>query len=115
MEPGRAMNVENESEKLHIMVPPLSAESAFGEHVYCAAFVSDVHSNSSGWEQYLRDLYALTPREAEIACLLIQGYSATEAADICGVMPSTVMTHKKRIFNKRVSPAKPSWFGSGCP
>lgn len=98
--PGRAVQVEAEEEKLHIMIAPLMVESPFGDQVYCVVFVSDVYSETTGIEQYLMDLYSLTPKEAEIACLLIQGYSAKEVAQVNNIQPSTVMTHKKRIFCK---------------
>jgi DNA-binding CsgD family transcriptional regulator len=48
----------------------------------------------------LRDLYGFTGCEAHLARLLIQGYSAQEAATLLGVSINTVKTHLKGIFEK---------------
>lgn len=48
----------------------------------------------------LRDLYGFTACEARLAKLLVQGYTAQEAADQLCVSINTVKTHLKGIFEK---------------
>lgn len=48
----------------------------------------------------LHDLYGFTACEARLAKLLVQGYSAQEAADVLSVSINTVKTHLKGIFEK---------------
>lgn len=48
----------------------------------------------------MRDLYGFTACEARLAKLLVQGYTAQEAADQLCVSINTVKTHLKGIFEK---------------
>ncbi len=48
----------------------------------------------------LRELFALTSREQDIACLLADGYSLCEASDVLCVSQQTVRSHLKQIFCK---------------
>ena len=48
----------------------------------------------------MRDLYGFTACEARLAKLLVQGYSAPEAAELLCVSINTVKTHLKGIFEK---------------
>jgi len=48
----------------------------------------------------LSQLYGLTPAEAELAALLVQGRALEEAANELGITRNTARTHMKRIFSK---------------
>ena len=48
----------------------------------------------------LSRLYALTPREAEIAILLARGLSTNEAAIKLGIIPRTAQSHVRSILRK---------------
>ena len=97
---GGAMHIEDETESLDLMVAPLFCNSIFGEELLCAIFISNRNSLCKSLHYYLCEVYGLTARESEIACLLIQGLGLRDIAESCEVKHSTVRTHVKRIFLK---------------
>lgn len=52
------------------------------------------------FEQLIASLFDLSPSEANLAALLTQGFSLTEAAQELGLTESTVRSYSKRIFSK---------------
>ncbi|MGE3147885.1 MAG: helix-turn-helix transcriptional regulator [Pseudorhodoplanes sp.] len=48
----------------------------------------------------IRVVYALTPKEAELAAMLTSGHSLKDAAAACGMRFSTARSHLERIFRK---------------
>jgi pSer/pThr/pTyr-binding forkhead associated (FHA) protein/DNA-binding CsgD family transcriptional regulator len=65
-----------------------------------AVFISDPDRGLETSEQLLARLYDLTPAEARVATLLVQGYSLEEASDELGVAVGTSRSHLKSIFQK---------------
>jgi DNA-binding CsgD family transcriptional regulator len=48
----------------------------------------------------LRRCYGLTPAEARLTMLLLQGHSLKESADFCRVTQNTAKSQLKSIFSK---------------
>jgi DNA-binding CsgD family transcriptional regulator len=42
----------------------------------------------------------LSPRERQVARLLVDGYSSVNVAALCGVTPNTVRTLMRRLYRK---------------
>lgn len=62
--------------------------------------VADPDMRMSPDATILRDLFELTPREAELAALLANGHSVEEAAVALGVGSATARTHLSAVFRK---------------
>jgi DNA-binding CsgD family transcriptional regulator len=85
---------------LTVLVAPLGGTADRGRAAAVkAVFVS---SRERGMEtaDELRRLYDLTPSEAALASILVQGSSLKEAAAELGITDNTARTHLKRIFDK---------------
>ena len=65
-----------------------------------AVFIKDAVSPRSLDRTALYDLFHLTPREADVACLLVGGHTAQDIAVALGLSMPTVRTHLARIFEK---------------
>jgi FixJ family two-component response regulator len=65
-----------------------------------AVFVSDPEQRAGTAEDLLCRLYALTPTEARLAAILMQGKSVEDAMFELNVSSNTARTHLKRIFVK---------------
>jgi FixJ family two-component response regulator len=101
---GGAAKVDRPSGRtaLSVVVTPLHAENGELSHDEAAAalFVSDPDRRVATAEDLLCRLYALTPTEARLAAVLMQGKSVEEAATELNVSTNTARTHLKRIFGK---------------
>lgn len=103
-QPGGAMTVSRRSgnRPFSIIVTPLQAKDlAIRNRIPAAAvFLSDPESGLDAADQILNRLYSLSPAEARLALLLLQGKRLDEAARELHIAPSTVRSHLKRIFLK---------------
>ena len=63
-------------------------------------FVSRPEREPATAAQHLAQLYRLTPREAEIVSLLLEGLDIPSAADRLAISSNTARTHLRRIFDK---------------
>jgi DNA-binding CsgD family transcriptional regulator len=72
--------------------------------LYLAASIGPTPKNlgatSPGSEEYLLDGYELTPRETEVAKLLLHGYSYKEIAERLEIAASTAKSHVLRVYEK---------------
>lgn len=73
-----------------------------GESRYMAAiaFICDPNRNTSSAKERLASLYRLTPAEAQLSALLMQGKSLHEAAVALRVKKDTVRKQLQAIFSK---------------
>jgi DNA-binding CsgD family transcriptional regulator len=63
-------------------------------------FVTDPERQTETPPELLKRLYGLTPREADLAALLLQGIDLKEAARQLGTSMNTARTHLRLIFEK---------------
>ncbi len=65
------------------------------------------------------EAYGLSPRQVQVACLLVRGYSHKEIKGILGIALDTVIAHVRRIHDRTGahSPVELAWklFGGGLP
>jgi DNA-binding CsgD family transcriptional regulator len=103
-EAGGAMIVSRRSGRrgFQILVTPLALPAARPGHPSAAAalFVSDPERSVGGIDEVLRGYYGLTPAEARLAALLMDGRSLEEAAEQLELSRHTVRSQVKRIFSK---------------
>jgi DNA-binding CsgD family transcriptional regulator len=87
---------------LSVVVVPLHIKpEALGERGPVAAiFVTDPDIPLDRNEQHLRELYALTAREARLASWLLQGKSVENAAIAMGITVNTARAYLKRVYSK---------------
>jgi len=86
---------------LTLLIAPLGGRAGQGEApLVKAVFISSRDRGQDTGEEHLRRLYDLTPSEAGLASLLVQGMSLKEAAAELNVTENTARTHLKRIFDK---------------
>jgi DNA-binding CsgD family transcriptional regulator len=87
---------------LSLLVTPLSVdcEPLPPGEPSTAIFVSDPEQRVETAEEMLCRLYALTPTEARLAAILMQGKSLEDAGSELEVSTNTARTHLKRIFSK---------------
>lgn len=65
-----------------------------------ALYVADPERQMKVTRGVLRDLFALTPTESEIAACVANGLSVHETADMLGVAGNTVRAHLRSVFAK---------------
>jgi DNA-binding CsgD family transcriptional regulator/PAS domain-containing protein len=103
-DPGGAMTVSRRSGRrgYQVLVTPLPLSAPRPGHPSAAAavFVNDPERSVGGIGHLLRGYYGLTPAEADLAALLVDGRSLEEAADLMGVTRNTARVHMKRVFTK---------------
>ena len=87
-------------ERYQFVFAPLFVADGFRERIFRVLYVSDLRDNSRSFGDNLGRLYKLTPREVEVALLIVQGLSTREIAAQLNVAESTVITHKKSLFVK---------------
>jgi DNA-binding CsgD family transcriptional regulator len=85
---------------LTLLVAPLGGRAGQAEGSVKAVFISARDRGQETGEEHLRRLYDLTPTEAALASLLVQGMSLKDAAAELNVAENTARTHLKRIFDK---------------
>lgn len=100
---GGALAVPRKAPRLPLtlLVAPLGGRDGRGDRPPVkAVFISSRDRGQETGEEHLRRLYDLTPSEAAMASLLVQGLSLKEAAAELNVTENTARTHLKRIFDK---------------
>lgn len=87
---------------LSLLVLPLAdpARDVGEDQPAAALFVSDPDRRPGTAEELLCRLYGLTPTEARIAAILMQGRSAEDAASELAISINTARTHLKHLFSK---------------
>jgi len=65
-----------------------------------AIFLKDTVTQRGVDRTALFDLFRLTPREADVTCLLLDGHATQDIATALGLSMPTVRTHLARIFEK---------------
>jgi DNA-binding CsgD family transcriptional regulator len=63
-------------------------------------FIGDPERKVEGVGSMLRTLYGLTPAEAAVANLLLEGLRTDQLADRLGITLLTARTHVKRVLSK---------------
>ena len=63
-------------------------------------FISDPDHSTGIDQSRLEGFYGLTPAEARVAALLVQGTHLDDAAKALGISLTTARTHLQRIFDK---------------
>ena len=86
---------------LTLLVAPLGGRSrGQGRAAVVKAVFISARERGAETSDELRRLYDLTPGEASLAALLVQGLSLKEGAEDLGITENTARTHLKRIFDK---------------
>ena len=100
---GNAMLVERRTGEnpLQVTVTPfVSSIAGRSAQVAALVFVNDPASRAGSRAGLLRTLYELTPAEARIADLLLQGLDTREAAQELGLKVETVRLQTKKVLAK---------------
>lgn len=102
--PGGALHVARRPPRrpLSVLIAPLRARSfaLAGESPAAVVFVGDPERSVEGIGAILRGLYGLTPAEAAVAALLLEGLRTDELAERLGITLFTARTHVKRVLSK---------------
>lgn len=86
---------------LSVTVAPLRGFSCASPHPPAAVlFISDPELNPECPVDVLQRGYGLTPCEAKLASILVEGRSLQEAADLCGITHNTAKSQLKNVFWK---------------
>lgn len=86
---------------LSVTIVPLHGfNNGLSERAAAAVFISDPDQNLELPANLLQRCYGLTPAEARLAMILLEGHSLREAADSCGVTQNTVRSQLKSVFLK---------------
>jgi DNA-binding CsgD family transcriptional regulator len=96
-QPVRALSLSRPSGQrdLGIVVQPVG-----GQRPCVAIFVRDPERNVAVENEMLRNLFGLTPAEAEVARKLAQGLSLEQAAAALHISRNTARAHLRSIFSK---------------
>lgn len=101
---GGAINLSRPSmsRPLAVLVAPLGRrELTLGRtRAHVAVFVTDPERTPEGPPHVLQRLYSLTPAEARLVSLLMQGHTVEAAAEELAISPLTARTQLKGIFGK---------------
>jgi len=89
---------ESIDEPLHLVLSPL--RQGHSSSAVAALLVHDPTRPCSAPESLLQRVHGLTPAEASLASVMMQGCPVEEAADRLGVSVNTAKTHLKRVFAK---------------
>ncbi|MGD0443112.1 MAG: helix-turn-helix transcriptional regulator [Edaphobacter sp.] len=101
--PGGAMRIVRPLARASLQVAVVPAPERYrpAESGSCAlVFVSDPASRPRPRAALMRALYGLTPAEARLADLLVQGFEVREAADRMRTTVETARFHLKRVLAK---------------
>lgn len=86
---------------ISVTVAPLHEFSAsFSHQPVAVLFISDPDRNPELPVDLLQRCYGLTPAEARLALVLLEGHSLKAAADSCGVTHNTAKSQLKSVFLK---------------
>ncbi|MCW1407832.1 helix-turn-helix transcriptional regulator [Rhizobium sp. 1AS11] len=69
-------------------------------HSHAVAIVTDLSERARADGDLLRRLFALTPQEATVARLLMEGSSPRQIAEICGLTYETARGYVKKVLSK---------------
>jgi len=83
-----------------LAAPYLSQNSATPKGAVAVVFISDPDQKPVLRSEILHELYGLTPAEARLAVLLLDGKSLAETADSIGVTHETVRSQIKSVLHK---------------
>jgi len=101
---GGVLTVERPSQRraYSLLIAPLQLEISYLNFQQPAAliFITDPEQRMEPVEKVLQRLYDLTPAEARLTAVLVQGKSLVEAAAELNVSQNTAKTHLKHIFEK---------------
>jgi DNA-binding NarL/FixJ family response regulator len=89
---------ESNDEPLHLVLSPLRPGQS--SSAVAALIVHDPTRPCSAPESLLQRVHGLTPAEASLASVMMQGCPIEQAADQLGVSVNTAKTHLKRVFSK---------------
>jgi len=92
--------VHHAAERYHLMLAPFDIAAGFSSGSSVALIVSDLNYVPRSLACQLRSLYQLTLRESEVVMLLVQGASAREISETLRIAESTVVTHRKSVYQK---------------
>ena len=102
--PGGALHVARRPPRraLSVLVAPLRPRSfaLADESPAAVVFVGDPERSVEGMGDVLRRLYGLTPAEAAVTALLLEGLRTDQLADRLGITLFTARTHVKRVLSK---------------
>ena len=102
--PGGAIHVARRPPRrpLTVLVAPLRPRSfaLAGESPAAIVFVGDPERSVEDTGTILRGLYGLTPAEAAVAALLLEGLRTDELAERLDITLFTARTHVKRVLSK---------------
>lgn len=87
-------------ERYQFMFAPLLMKDGYRERTFSVLIITDLNGRDNTVGDRLAAAYHLTPRESDVAVLLVQGLSTREIAGRLKVAESTVVSHKKNLFQK---------------
>ena len=82
------------------LAPPHSDALGHSGDPGAILFISDSEASTRPPVEHLRIVYGLTPAEARLTSLVVQGHGVASAAAELGVSPNTAKYHLKTIFEK---------------
>lgn len=87
---------------LSLLIAPLNHDLSHDNYHQPSVliFITDPEQRTESTEAVLQQLYSLTPAEARLAAILVQGKSIATAATELHVTQNTARTHLKHIFEK---------------
>jgi DNA-binding CsgD family transcriptional regulator len=101
--PGGAMKISRRDTQSALQITVIPTPDSFhaGEAAHCAlVIVHDPSSLPKSRAAFMRQLYALTPTEARLADLLLEGLDVREAAERLSITLETCRFHTKRVLTK---------------
>ena len=104
LDSGGVIQIERPSGKraFALLIAPLNLEISYLNFQQPTAliFIHDPEQQMEPVETVWQRLHDLTPAEAKLATIMVQGKNVSAAADELGVSTNTTKTHLKRIFHK---------------
>ena len=100
---GVALSRVSGARPLSVLVAPLRIDKGtvvLSRRAMVAVFVNDPERDAVPPLQRLAQQYRLTPREAAVAGLLLQGMGLRDAADRLGIGFNTARTHLRQVLEK---------------
>lgn len=89
------------SKPLQLVVGPACASMpALSSKPSAVVFINDLSARIRPRSGLLKQLYGFTPAESRLACLILDGKSGEEIAELLGISRNTFKTQLKSIFTK---------------
>lgn len=101
--PGGAIKVSRDGTKgsLYITVVPVPRDNQFGDQGSSAlVFIHDSSASRGSRASLMSQMYGLTPTEARVADLLLEGLEVRDVAERVGITLETCRFHIKRVLAK---------------